>query len=176
MSLRTRSAFLARNISVINSLLNSSALALSLQSFNYRYTLNVLVNMSYFFAQFTKVLFPKTKFLKYVPIGVNFPMAGHYKGMYDLTLLLHGHSVKKVLSRIPNTAFKYPYFARHRIALTPVAKKPYSLALYKFLRMTLNLWFVWPRAYKLTSHFTDISTSWLLVKFLSKYFFKVYSI
>jgi hypothetical protein len=38
--------------------------------------------------------------------------------------------------------FKYPYFARPRIALTSVTQNEYLSAIYKFFYMTINVWFL----------------------------------
>jgi hypothetical protein len=176
MSLRVRSTFIARNTPVISLFIANSSYAVSLQRLNNFYYTSILTELHKFFNQFIKILYPRTGFLKYVPVGVNFPVSAHYQGLKSLYNVTTGETTLTNLSNIPNQLFKYPYYSRQKVAITPVSKKPFKLTLYKLLRMTFNMWFTWPRSYRILANFTDINSSWFMARFLSKYFFKVYSI
>jgi hypothetical protein len=139
MSLRVRAAFVVRNIHVVYTLINLPSVIHDMQSFNKNYQIKVHISLSNFFNKIIRILFPSTKFLKFTPIGVNFPSSAHLRGIQNFHNLLSQSQPVNVLQRLPSNAFKYPYFTKHRIAITPIAKKPFSTALYKFLRMTLNM-------------------------------------
>ena len=139
ISLRTKTAFLVRNSAVIYTLLNSTSLAFNLQYFTFSYSINAVVKLGYFFDKFTKVVFPKPKFLQYEPIGTNFSTSAYYTCLVNIDSLLTNSVKFTEFAPLSNNNFKYPYFLKTRIAITPIAKRPLSLALYKFLRMNLSI-------------------------------------
>lgn len=160
ISLRVRGAFLARNAGAIYALLGVATKAFNLPYPITQHNLYLLVNASYFFSKFAKVLFKPTKFLRYTPIGINFPISAHYRALANLdSLLVSDGKFMPVVNPTRGSYFSYPYYSRSQIAITPVTKKPFSLALHKFLRMNLNVWFYWPRAFKVSSNFTDINSN-----------------
>lgn len=88
-----------------------------------------------------KVLFPKPKFLRYTPIGVNYPLSAHRETLISLNRLLDKKIPNKSFEQ-PNTSFlRCPYPMGSPIAITPIAGKAFFLALYKLLRMSLQVWF-----------------------------------
>ena len=142
VNLRVRTGFVARNAHVIYTLLNSAVTLSLLRDFRNSYILRNLLYFRRLFSRFTTVVLPLTKFVKYVPMGVNFPSSAQYRAIAIIHNLLRGVKSSTTLSSIPKLRFKYPYFTPHRIALTPVAGLSFFTALYKLLRVTLNLWCV----------------------------------
>lgn len=176
INLRVRTAFLARNIHVIYTLLTTGSLPWLFHKFTRSFSIHTALRFKHLFSKSARVLLPKPKFLRFVPMGVNFPNSAYYKTITGIERLVTGYRCTTELHSIPKHRIKYPYFTPHKVAITPVTNRAVFKALYKFLHMSLNLWCVWPRLYNLTAHFTPIGGNLLLVKFLSKYFFKVYSI
>ena len=103
-------------------------------------------------------------------------MSAHYLALFNLNSFL-GENNDLLTSFNPTQwAFTYPYLEGSQLAITPVAKNPMTYALYKFLRLNLNLWFYWPKKFLITTHYTPLASAWLLLKFLNKPFFKIYTI
>ena len=140
ISLRVRASFLARNVSVIYMLLSTYTKAFNLPYPVSQHNLHFLVNAPHFFSKFAKVLFKPTKFLRYTPIGINFPISAHYRALANLdSLLASDDKFIPFANLTPHSHFSYPYYSRSHVAITPVTKKPFSLALHKFLRMNLSM-------------------------------------
>jgi len=176
MNLRSRSAFLVRNVLTIYTLLSSSSKAFNLPMSSVAFIRQVNHIGNKIFCKIAKVLFPKPKFLRYTPIGINYPLSAHREAIKGIDLLLEKKTLLKVHSFPSNSFLRCPYPIGSPIAITPVAGKAFSLALYKLLRMSLQVWFYWPRSYRITTHYTPLNSQWLYLKFLNKYFFKVYNI
>lgn len=176
-NLRVRTSILARNFLLIFVLFSNSSKLFNMNAQTYVHARQVLKIWNISFKALAKVLFPKLKFLRYTPIGINFPRSAHYRTLKSLNDLLH-HEVKSPTLMLPLSthAVTYPYYTGSPIAITPIAKKPFSYAMYKFLRMSLNLWFSWPKQYKLSLHYTSLNNQWLFLRFLNKYYFKVYNV
>lgn len=176
-TMRTRAVILARNVPLIYTLLLKSARLMTLNAHSLKNVRFVFSLGNKEFKALSRVLFMKTKLLSYSPIGVNFPLSTHYSTLSNLNKLF---SDKPTFENFPlstyTKSFLYPYFDSPQIAITPFAKKPFWYALYKLLRASLNLWFCWPRHLIFTTHFTSIHSTWLLLKFLNKFFFKVYNL
>jgi hypothetical protein len=176
LNLRSRSAFLFRNATAIYGLLSTSSKAFNLPATNIIFIRQLNHVGNYIFRKLIKVLFPKPKFLKHTPIGINYPTSAHRESLRIIDVLLS----KKLPSNLPNirmgSFLRCPYFTGSQIAFTPIAGKAFFLALYKLLRMSLQMWFYWPRYYSITTHYTPLHSQWLFLKFLNKYFFKVYNI
>lgn len=136
---RSKTVLLTRNFGLVYVLFSNSAKA---------YTLNLAANPFIKFAflisgsnfdAFANTLFKKTKLVKYTPIGVNFPLSAYYVALFNLNSFL-GENDYLLPSFIPTKkAFTYPYLEGSQLAITPVAKNPMTYALYKFLRLNLNL-------------------------------------
>ena len=176
ISIRTRSAFISRTYPSIMACLYMNTEAFMIPSTLSPYQRLVLLNSTHFFTKFYNTLFPNPKFLRFVPFGLNFPMSSYYSALVNMSNQLTNKSHYPSLRNPTSRSFNYPYFSRPQITITNVSKSPFSLALQKLLRLSLDLWFVWPRGYKLNMNYTDISHSWYLLRFLNKYFFKVYSV
>ena len=130
----------------------------------------------HYFSRIHAVLFPNPKFLKFIPFGINFPKSAQFRALSELNMKYLGVKTSYSFPEISTNAFAYPYFSRPQIVITNISRKPFNLALYKFLRLSLNLWFSWPRGYKTNLNYTSLEKSWILLLFLNKYFFKVYSV
>ena len=175
-NLRIRSSFLARNFPLIYLLMSNSSAGYNLMAHTFLPNRLMLKIGNVAFNPFTKVLFWKTKNLKYTPIGINFPNSAHYMAISGLDKLLTKTENNLSFPLQRGRHFDYPYFTSSIVALTPISGKTYSYTLYKFLRMNLNLWFYWPRFYKISINHTVVESYWLQLKFLNKYFFKIYNI
>ena len=172
----SRAAIIVRNFGLIHALFSNST-----KVFNMLATTGKSPRFSHlvtdlYFNAFAKAVFRKPSFMKYTPIGTNFPLSAQYNALYGINNLLSTKKSIKIFLPLPNNYFKMPYFEGYRVAITPISKKPLSYAVYKFLRLTLSMWIYWPKKYKITANFTLIHSSWHLLKFLNKYFFKVYNI
>ena len=176
ISLRVRTAFILRNLHVVFNLISNHTYAFSIPNQSYTYSYQTLFNSAQYFSRVHTVLFPDPKFLKFIPFGINFPKSAQYKALSELNMKYSGVKTDYSFPNITTNAFLYPYFSRPQIVITNVSRKPFNLALHKFLRLSLNLWFTWPRGYKINSNYTSLSKSWTLLLFLNKYFFKVYSV
>ena len=176
ISLRVRTSFVVRNLNVIFNLLSNHTYAFNLPNKSYTYPQQIFFNSIHYFTRVSTVLFPSPKFLKFIPFGINFPKSAQYKALSELNMKYANVPTTYVFPPLTTSAFMYPYFSRPQIVITNISRKPFALALYKFLRLSLNLWFSWPRGYKINSNYTSLAKSWYMLLFLNKYFFKVYSI
>lgn len=176
ISLRVRTAFIVRNIHVVFNLISNHTYAAILTKRSYTYAHKIFFNSVHYFSRIHTVLFPDPKFLKFIPFGINFPKSAQHKALTELNAKYSGIKTSYSFPRIADNAFMYPYFSRPQIVITNISRKPFNLALYKFLRLSLNLWFSWPRGYKTNLNYTSLEKSWTLLLFLNKYFFKVYSV
>jgi len=168
--------FVARSAPTLHTLIGYSSEARALNDkYNTYNTFFARNNYSYFTRIF-HVLFPDPKFLKFVPFGVNFPSAAHLFTLRFLTQSLRHKNIVALRNSTPNSLLDYPYFSKHQIAITPISKKPFATAVYKLLKLNLNLWFVWPRGFKMAMNYTDVTYPITLLRFMNKYFFKVYSV
>jgi len=176
MNVRNRSALLARNTSVICFLLSNASRASSLISRTGANLQGLIGLRNEAFKYFSNSLLIKSKYLKYTPIGVNFPVSAYYQTLLQIDQHLDKKSSPSPLLPLTVRSVTYPYFAGLPIAITPISKKPFSYTLYKFLRMSMSVWFYWPRKYGTDIHYTDIQGQWYLLRFLNSYYFRVYNI
>jgi hypothetical protein len=176
ISLRVRSSFIARNAPTVYTCLYTNTEAFRIPSNPYSYSSLIMAHSLPFFTRFYNTLFPNPKFLRFIPFGINFPISAHYTAIQIIKNRFEGNTPLVVFPTYTQNTFNYPYFTRPQVAITNVSKSPFSLALHKLLRLSLSLWFVWPRGYKVNLNYTDITKSWLMLRFLNKYFFKVYSV
>lgn len=179
LNVRIKSAIIARNVYVIYNLLNNSAKilnTLAVTSYHAKLPKDAFMLINPVFSALMRVLFPKIKYLRYTPIGINFPQAARYKTLWELNMMLFEEAKFTPILLDYNRFSLNPYFIGSPISITPVAKKPYSETLFKVTRMVLGLWFSWPRSYRLTTHYTNIYSQWYLLRFLNKYYFKLYHI
>lgn len=176
ISLRVRTAFVVRNLHVVFNLISNHTHAFTIPQQTYTYSYKTFFNSVHYFSRIHAVLFPNPKFLKFIPFGINFPKSAQFRALSELNMKYLGVKTSYSFPEISTNAFAYPYFSRPQIVITNISRKPFNLALYKFLRLSLNLWFSWPRGYKTNLNYTSLEKSWILLLFLNKYFFKVYSV
>ena len=139
MNVRNRSAILARNTSVICFLLSNASRASCLIS-RVGTNLQGLIGLrNEAFKYFSNSLLIKSKYLKYTPIGVNFPVSAYYQTLLQINLHLDERLAPIPLLLLTPRSLTYPYFAGLPIAITPISKKPFAYALYKFLRMSMSV-------------------------------------
>jgi hypothetical protein len=140
ISLRVRSSFLIRNVNTIYTLTYIQEEPTRILSGLSSYRNQILMFSSHFFTRLIPILFPNPKFLRFIPFGINFPMTAHYQA---IVLMLAQFKQVHPINEFPlisRESYKYPYFMRPQIAITNISKKPFTLALYKLLRLSLNLW------------------------------------
>ena len=138
-TVRSRTVIIARNFHLIYSLFANTSKAFNILA-NTNKTARFVFKISDFrFNAMASVVFSKAKFLKYTPIGVNFPMSAHFRTLYNLNLLLEEKGYPDTCLGLSENAFDYPYYEGTQVVITPIAKKPMSLAMYKFLRSSLSL-------------------------------------
>jgi len=176
MNVRNRSALLVRNTPLICLLLSDPSRAVRLISPAGANLRGLTALRNWAFCNIATALIIKPKYLKYTPIGINFPFSAHYETMSQVDN--HLDMTARPVSLLPLTPYyiTYPYFTGLIIAITPISKKPFSYALYKLLRMSMQLWFQWPRRYAITTHFTYIQSELNLLRFLNIYYFRIYSL
>ena len=177
-TLRIRTSFIARNYPILFTLLSSHSKAFNLTALTYGKTRDILRVGRENFCALSRVLFSKSYTLKYTPLGINFPQAAYHWTLNNMVQLASPSQMTKPkqFPTLTSTCFTYPYFQYNKIVITPVTKKPFLLTLNKLLRMSLLVWFQWPNVYKIESNFTNITGSYWFLRFLNKYYFKVYNI
>ncbi len=175
-TIRVRSAFIARNFQIIYALLSNSSKLFNILSQSYSSTRHVLKIANSSFKAIAKVLLPGLKYMRYTPIGLNFPMTAQYRALIGLEDLINGFKTPEKLLELTDRHLVNPYFIVTSIVITPVSKKMFAYAFYKFMRMILSLWFYWPKKYHITTHYTHVNSGLTLVRFLNNYYFKVYNI
>ena len=176
LNVRIRASIILRNFAVIYTLLLNSTKALSSLSITLSTRRQVYTMINGSFKALTRVVFPKVKYLKYVPIGLNFPLSARYTTLSSIDNMITREKAPRLFPLLQSREYLCPYFTGIPLIITPVANRPYSLALYKFLRLSLNNWIQWPRQYRIYSHYTNLNTYWYLLRFLNKYYFKIYNI
>ena len=176
MTIRIRSAILARNFHVIYLLLSNSSKLFNTLSQSYSSSRHILKIANLSFRAVAKVLFTKIKFIRYTPVGVNFPLTARYRALMGLDHLLSNNGTPLQLLKLSDRLITNPYFTGTPIVITPVSKKPFVYTFYKFMRMSLNMWFYWPKKYNITTHYTNVVSGVILLRFLNSYYFKVYNI
>lgn len=176
ISLRVRTAFTVRNVHAIFNLMSLHTYPFKITAQNYSYQHQLLFSSNQFFSRVHSVLFPDPKFLRFIPFGINFPMSAHHKALSELNKKYTQVETSYNFPDLASNSFSYPYFSRPQIIITNFAKKPFTLALHKFLRLSLTLWCTWPRGYKFNLNYTSLGKNFHLLLFLNKYFFKVYSV
>ena len=139
VSLRVRSSFLIRNVNTIYSLAYTQEESTRILSSLHSYSNQLLMFSSHFFTRLIPILFPNPKFLRFIPFGINFPATAHYQALVLMLGKLKQVQPINKFPAIPLELYKYPYFTRPQIAITNISKKPFTLALYKLLRLSLNL-------------------------------------
>lgn len=178
-SLKLRSLIALRAVSLLAILLKMSPKHYKLSTLGNKWAIYYSFTQAYAFCKLFKIAFPKTQFLKYTPIGVNLPVSAQY-----LTLsIFHSRASQRVLDRKYNPLnititriFRDPYYGASYIHLAMLSKRPVVNMLYKFLFLTLNLWFTWPKRYSLSPQLFFISSRWFKIPFVNKYLFKIYSV
>lgn len=156
---RSKSVLLARNFGLIYVLFSNSTKAYTLALTSAPFTKYAFLISGSSFDAFAKTLFKRTKLIKYTPVGVNFPISAHYLALYNLNSFLGDDNTLLTSFNATRRAFTYPYFEGSQLVITPVAKSPLSYALYKLLRMNLNLWFYWPKKFAITTHYTPLAST-----------------
>lgn len=141
ISLRVRTAFVVRNLHVVFNLISNHTHAFTIPQQTYTYSYKTFFNSVHYFSCIHAVLFPNPKFLKFIPFGINFPKSAQFRALSELNMKYLGVKTSYSFPEISTNAFAYPYFSRPQIVITNISRKPFNLALYKFLRLSLNLWF-----------------------------------
>lgn len=177
-TLRIRTTFLARNYPVIALFLNSHSKAFNLNASTCNTIRESLLVGRENFRALSRVLFSKSYTLRFTPLGINFPQSAYFWALYHLIKFSKPLETPSLplFPEVDQSYLTYPYFQYNKIAITPVTKKPFLLTLNKFLRMSLSLWFHWPNVYRIDSNFSNVLGPYLFLRFLNKYYFKVYNI
>ena len=176
MTLRTKSSILVRNYSLINLLAFSTAMGFNV-NFNSWAALLIYVKLTKdSFYQFSKVALPKSKLFKYSPIGINYPRVAYYTALTNIDLMLDKEVRNYKFLPLTSNYFLNPYFTKFLVAITPVSDQSANYQFHKFLRLVLYVWFCWPKKFKISTNFTWISDFWFQLRFLNRYYFKVYTV
>jgi hypothetical protein len=175
---RVRTAFLARNFATIYALLANLSIPFNLCATTYLLSPHHLKKFAHYFSGLVNTAFLDVKNIKHSPIGVNFPRSAHYQALVRFDRLTTLASSVKTPLPLPlsSRCVTYPYFYGVPIAITPIAKSFLVDLLYRFLRISLSVWFHWPQTYKVSVHYTPISAQLRLLRFLNKYYYKIYHI
>lgn len=176
LTIKTRAAFLAKNSISIYTLLTSLSVASSLTTNSYPHLKYLVAKFDYLFFKFSKIIFARPKFLRYLPTGTNFPITAQYQCLQNMNSLLQSKSQLQFFPPVVPSTLYYPYFSITRVVIYPITKSPLLVVLNKLLRMNLHVWFLWPRSCFVASQIIFINSTWLWLKFLNKYFFRVYSL
>ena len=176
MTWRLKTLFLARNFTQIYALLSSSTKAFNLLSISIPCIRSLSKVDNWSFKKLIRVALPRVKEIRHTPIGVNFPRSAHYESLLQMDRITNtSHPIKTFLPSSPRL-ITYPYLFGSPLVFTPVAKSPLLEMLYRFLRMSLSMWFFWPGKYKITSHYTNLPSQLRFLPFLNLYYLKVYNI
>lgn len=176
VNVRIRSLFLIRNVATLYVLFAAPSKAFSSHAFTRQNVLPLSYLNDAMFGAVSKVVLSKVKKLKHVPIGFNFARTAYFNTLATLDSMLSNTFSTVRLCTGVRSAITYPYSTSLPIVHTPVSKRPFSYTIYKFLHMSLNVWFRWPLHYQLSTHYSNVHKHWMLLKFLNNYYFKVYNL
>ena len=176
MNWKVRSLQLIRNYITLYTFFNSRPLFALYATSTWVFPIVLFHNNYTYFNRLYEILFPKIYEIKHSPIGVNFPRSAHLKTLLSLDILFCTGQVNPV-TLIPFRSLRsYPYAFGTALAITATAKSFYSTILYRFLRMSLLLWFNFASTYKFWVHYTLMTSRFQLLPFTNKYYFKVYHV
>ena len=138
LNVRIKASIILRNFAVVYSLLSNSAKLYNTIALTHAPQRQLMAMSHGSFRALARVLFTKIKYLRYTPIGINFPLSARYNTLRGISSLITRKD--KPLSYLPLQArdFTCPYFTGMPIVITPIAKRPYSYTLYKLLRLSLS--------------------------------------
>jgi hypothetical protein len=176
MTHRVQTSTLVRNYALIYLLSFSTAQSFNINANSWRNWQWCLKLHADAFRAFPKAALPKTKLLKYTPIGVNYPKTAYYRTLVNIDQMLDGeHEGSQTLLLTPYY-YQNPYFVKTTLAITFISNRTFTYQLYKFLRLVMDLWFYWPRKFKISTNFTWLTIPWYQFRFLNRYYFKIYAV
>ena len=173
---RVRALVSVRNITSLYLFTFSHLQTFSLLSTTYFFPRPFLSAYARLFSTLHLVLAKHSRLTKYTPLGSNFAPTAFYRSFQGVSDLIEGRESKVLLTKQLNSGWTYPYTSARVIALSPLTHKYYIQSLYKFLLLSLNSWFLWPRVFMPKTNYLNINNNLLLLKFANKYFFKIYNI
>lgn len=155
-NVRLRALFLIRNVATLYVFFGNPTRAFNLHAFSTQSVFPLPILRAAAFGAIARVTLSKVKKLKYTPIGCNFAITAHFNTLAALDNMLSKLPQEIKLCNGVRSAVEYPYSTGVPIVHTPVANRPFSYALYKFLYMSLNLWFAWPGHYRISTHYSNV--------------------
>lgn len=179
INLRLKSVWMARNAATVISVLGPSIRNINLLNLNYTLATYKQLISPYLFSKLSKIIFPKTKSLKYAPIGLNFAKSVHHYGLRTATTALtstNANPNSAILGRALVNYFTSQYYYGSYVHLAMLSNKPMKLLIYKFLFSSLSCWFSWSKRLTVPLQCFAVLKNWRLVKFINLYYFKIYSI
>ena len=176
INVRIKASIILRNFAVIYSLLSDSTKFYNTFALTYVSRRQLMAMASVSFKALARVIFTKINYLRYTPVGLNFPLSARYNTLRNIDNLITRKEKPLNYLSLQARDFRCPYFTGIPIVITPIAKRPFSYTLYKFLRLSLSQWGQWPCQYRTAIHFTNVHSYWYLLTFLNKYYFKLYNI
>jgi hypothetical protein len=176
MSLKLKSLLVLRNAHALYTLFWLFSKPSQLGTINY-HSAAILQKLSLMSSKRLPVIvFPRTAMLKRTPIGVNFNSSAFWTALSTiLSMFSKREPLLYVHSPIVST-ITYPFPKSTSTVVMVPTSKALLTALHKFLLTSLSLWWVWPKNLKPGQLFINLHSYWFLLKFLNKYFYKVYNI
>lgn len=132
------------------------------------------------FQRLFHLTFPNPKFLKYTPLGTNFSKSAYFNSLrysHDLiTKTITNTNDGNTFLRETQSSLTYPYSSNIVVVFTSISKNYLYDLLYRFLRLSLSVWFQWPRTYKTKVHHTFVTKNFWTIYFLNYYYYKTYNL
>ena len=179
INLRLKSVLMARNALLIVSALGPSVKNTNLLNLNYTLAVYKQLISPYLFSKLPKIIFPKAKSLKYVPVGLNFVKSAHHYGLRTALEPLtptNSYVNSDMLGKSLARYFTSQYYYGSYVHLAMLSNKPMKSLIYKFLFSSISCWFSWSKRLTIPLQCFSVSKNWRLVKFINLYYFKIYSI
>lgn len=126
---------------MVVSTLGPSVKNMNLLNLNYTLATYKQLISPYLFSKLPKIIFPKAKSLKYVPIGLNFAKSAHHYGLRTALEPLtptNTNASSDTLSRPLVSYFTSQYYYGSYVHLAMLANKPMKALIYKFLFSSIS--------------------------------------
>lgn len=176
LTVRTKSFLVLRNIHVIWTFLFSPLPSVNIGANSYPNIYFIALYGDTFFNKFLKYALPPTRRIKYIFIGLNLPKSSTYTLYKVLDKFLNTEKIDYKLKTFSNNYFINPYLRNISLIVIPQTHRMFIYTLAQLLRLLLHTSIHWPKKLKPRLHYSKLVYNITLLRFLNKYYFKVYNV